>query len=352
MILPRLQCRSRSFRRKPLQQQAEVGQQLSIQKKNLQGLVLHQCSLHHLQSRCLRGMFNLKVCFHPPTATPMTPGYPPRPPVEALPRPVPEVASQPTLKHPLPLPAQQGPPNKQARHKAFPKEQQASLTTSMASPSAVDMSGMSAPSPKGPPASFMPTPGDVQHVSSCAAAADPGNPNECRRIYRVRSATDIDWNYLLSEQLEPNFKGGPRETTSFEDLCMLRRQIPRMDDQGFKQIYPKDNIVCVVQKTSGQHYIHMREVAAWVLNGTHWFSLLKQLMMIVIWCRAWSDASKFQCLMQILQVHFEDFIPRYHIFVEQEDVVDKLVQHWQEPTTLWDGHPVIGFHWQRLISMI
>ena len=187
------------------------------------------------------------------------------------------------------------------------------------------------------------TPGDVQHMSSCATAADPGNPNERRRIYRVRSASDIDWNYHLSEQLEPNFKGGPREYTSFEDLCMLRKQIPKMDDHGFKQIYPNDNVICVVQKTSGRHFIHMREAATWVLNGTHWFSLLKQPMMIVIWCRDWSDASKFQYLMQILQVHFEDFIPRYHIFVEQEDDVDKLFQHWQEPTTLWDGQPVTGF---------
>ena len=28
--------------------------------------------------------------FHPPTATPMTPGHPPRPPIDALPRPVPD----------------------------------------------------------------------------------------------------------------------------------------------------------------------------------------------------------------------------------------------------------------------
>ena len=61
--------------------------------------------------------------FHPPTATRMTPGYPPLPPIEALPKPAQEVASQATLKHPLPQPAQQGPPNKQVRHKSFPKEQ-------------------------------------------------------------------------------------------------------------------------------------------------------------------------------------------------------------------------------------
>ena len=28
---------------------------------------------------------------------------------------------------------------------------------------------------------------------------------------------------------------------------------------------------------------------------------------------------------------------------QQEEDVDKLVQHWIEPTTLWDGRPVIGF---------
>ena len=47
--------------------------------------------------------------------------------------------------------------------------------------------------------------------------------------------------------------------------------------------------------------------------------------------------------MQILQVTLGDNIPRCQIFVKQEDEVDKLVQHWQQPTTLWDGRPVIGF---------
>ena len=131
----------------------------------------------------------------------------------------------------------------------------------------------------------------------------------------LQHLSDIDWNYPLEEQLAPNFTGGPRETTSFDDLCMLRRQIPKMDKRSFDQIYPNDNIIRVVQKTHGVHEVHMREVAAWVLTGTHWFSLLKQPMMIVIWCRDWSDAAKFQYLMQILQVHFQDYVPRYHIFL-------------------------------------
>ena len=337
MIILRLQHRSRSFQRKPLQQQEEQDQQLSAQGMNLQGLVLHGFSQpSSMWEVHPQGMF------HPPTATPMTPGYPPRPPTEALPKPAQEMASRATLKHPLPQPAQQGPPNKQVRHKAFPKEQQATLSTSMASPSAVDMSRMSAPSPKGPPAAFTPTPGDVQHVSSCAAAALPGNPNERHRFHTIRSPTDIDWSCPLKEQLEPNFKGGPDQSKPFEELCMLRRKIPKTNDDTFQQIYPKDNIICVIQKTSGRHYIHTREVAAWMLHGTHWFNLLKQPMMSVIWCRDWNDASKFQYLMQILQVNVGDDIPRYQIFVEREEV-DKIVQYWQEPTTLWDGQTVIGF---------
>ena len=80
--------------------------------------------------------------------------------------------------------------------------------------------------------------------------------------------------------------------------------------------------------------------------GVQWIPLVQFIeapMMFVIWCRDWNDASKFQYLMQILQVHFQDYIPKYHTFVNQEDDVDKFVQHWQAPTTLWDGQPVIGF---------
>ena len=54
--------------------------------------------------------------FHPLTPTPTTPGNPPRPPIDALPKSMPMETSQATHKHPLPEPAQQGPPNKHVRH--------------------------------------------------------------------------------------------------------------------------------------------------------------------------------------------------------------------------------------------
>ena len=55
-----------------------------------------------------------------PGSTPTTTAHPPRPSIAALPQPVQEQQSSVTLKHPLSQPAQQGPPNKQVRHKAFP----------------------------------------------------------------------------------------------------------------------------------------------------------------------------------------------------------------------------------------
>ena len=108
-------------------------------------------------------------------------------------------------------------------------------------------------------------------------------------------------------------------------------------------IFPADNVITAIQKNHGVHKIHMTEVAAWVLNGTHWFSLLHQPMMIVIWCHDWEDASRFQYLMQILQAHYGDYVPRYQILMFDDSKIYGPCLQWQEPTTIWDGTPVLGF---------
>ena len=66
-------------------------------------------------------------------------------------------------------------------------------------------------------------------------------------------------------------------------------------------------------------------------------------MMIAIWTKDWKDATRFQYLTQILQVNFGDYVPKWHIFVEQPKDTDKLILQWQSPTTVWTGHPVIDF---------
>ena len=177
--------------------------------------------------------------------TPMTPGHPPRPPIEALPKPMP-MESVMANKHPVESSSQQGPP-KQARHKSFPFNQPPPVSTSTASPSAIDMPRLSAPIPKGPPASYMPTPEDVQQMSSTSPAAGPEERiTDSSKYITIQSSTDIDWTRPLHEQLFPNLKGGPRKSTTFDDLCMLRSKIPRLSLSQLNDIYPSDNTIEVV----------------------------------------------------------------------------------------------------------
>ena len=149
--------------------------------------------------------------------------------------------------------------------------------------------------------------------------------------------------YPLYEQLEPILKGGPRSTTSQAELRVLRAQIPKLTKHLFDGLFPADNTITAVQKNHGVHKIHMSEVATWVLNATHWFSLLDQPMMVIVWCHNWEDASKLEYLMQILQVHFNDYVPRYQIFMFDDSKIYGSIQQWQETTTIWDGTPVLGF---------
>ena len=280
----------------------------------------------------------------PLAATPVTPCHPPRPPIDALPKHPSMETSTGANKHPLEQPVQQGPPQKHVRPKAFPYAQAPSMETSMPATSAVDTSRPSAPCPKGPPSEYMPAPPEVTSMSTRASAADQEQyVTENGKIKKVRSVTDIQWKYPLHEQLEPNLKGGPRSTTSPEELRVLRAKIPELSKHIFDGLFPADNVITAVQKNHGVHKIHMSEVATWVLNATHWFSLLEQPMMVIVWCHNWEDASKFQYLMQILQVHFRDYVPRYQIFMFDDSKIYGSIKQWQEPTTVWDGKPVLGF---------
>ena len=65
--------------------------------------------------------------------------------------------------------------------------------------------------------------------------------------------------------------------------------------------------------------------------------------MIIVWCQDWEDASRFQYLMHILQAHYGDFVPRYQIFMFDDSKIYGSIPQWQEPTTVWDGKPVLGF---------
>ena len=278
----------------------------------------------------------------PLAATPMTPSHPPRPPIEALPKyPSMEMSSCAT-KHPLEPPPAQGPPSKHVRSKAFPYPSQQSDQVFMAASAAVDMPQASRPCPKGPPADYMPTPPEV---TSMPTSRDErrSRMNDEGKYVKIKSVLDIDWARPLWEQLATVLKGGPSPSKSQEELRAIRAVVPELTNHQLEGIFPADNVITAVQKSHGVHKIHMREVAAWVINGTHWFSLLQQPMMIIVWCHNWEDASKFQYLMQILQAHYGDFVPRYQIFMFDDSKIYGSIPRWQEPTTVWDGKPVLGF---------
>ena len=146
-----------------------------------------------------------------------------------------------------------------------------------------DLAKVGAPTPKGPPASFMPAPREVlapQPMDTCAAtAALPGQDipmahGQKPKIRYVKSPSDIDWGSSLKDQLEPQLSGGPDPKKSFEELCMIRNRIPKMDDQGFQAIIPSKEqcIICVVHKNGSRHFIHLSEAAAWIINAAHWLS--------------------------------------------------------------------------------
>ena len=280
----------------------------------------------------------------PLAATPMTPGHPPRPPIEALPKhPSMETGSL-AIKHPLEQPAAQGPPNKHVRPKAFPYASHPQDQVSMAASAAVEMPQPNRPCPKGPPADYMPTPPEVASMKTGPSDSDRrSRMNEDGKLVKVKSVLDIDWQRPLWEQLAPVLKGGPSPSKSHAELCELRAKVPELTNHLLEGIFPADNVITAVQTSHGVHKIYMREVAAWVLNGTHWFSLLQQPMMIIVLCHNWEDAAKFQYLMQILQAHYGDFVPRYQIFMWDDSKIYGCIPQWQEPTTIWDGKPVLGF---------
>ena len=45
----------------------------------------------------------------------------------------------------------------------------------------------------------------------------------------------------------------------------------------------------------------------------------------------------------ILQVTFQDYIPKWQIFVKEDDDSPKMITKWRYPSIVWDGHPVLGF---------
>ena len=279
----------------------------------------------------------------PLAETPMTPRHPPRPPLSALPKHSSMETSSSASKHALDPPTAQAPPSKQVRCKAFPKSSQSGEEVYMAASASVEMSQPGRPCPKGPPATFMPTPPEIASMPTDSYEQDRrARLNDEGKYLRVKSPRDIDWSKPLYDQLATVLRGGPSPSKSYEELRAVRAEVPALTTFTLNGLFPADNVITVT-KNHAVHKIYMTEPAAWVLNATHWFSLMDQPMMIVIWCHNWEDASKFQYLMQILEAQFKDYVPRYQILMYDDSKIYGPCRQWQEPSTIWEGTPVMGF---------
>ena len=154
-------------------------------------------------------------------ATPMTPGHPPRPPIEALPKHPSMETSSCASKHPLEPPTAQGPPSKHVRSKAFPYSSQPPDQVYMAASAAVDMPQSSRPCPKGPPADFMPTPPGVMSMQTKASTDDRrSRMNDQGKYVKVKSVLDIDWSLPLYMNNLHQFSREVRIQPSHKLICV------------------------------------------------------------------------------------------------------------------------------------
>ena len=246
-------------------------------------------------------------------------------------------------KHALDPPTAQAPPSKQVRCKAFPKSSQTTEEVYVAASASVEMSQPCRPCPKGPPATFLPTPPEIASMPTDSYEQDRrARLNDEGKYLRVKSPRDIDWSKPLCEQLAAVLQGGPSPSKSYDELRAIRARVPELTTFTLNGLFPADNVITAT-KNHAVHKIYMSEPAAWVLNATHWFSLLDQPMMIVIWCHNWEDASRFQYLMQILEAQYKDYVPRYQILMFDDSKIYGPCRQWQEPSTIWEGTPVMGF---------
>ena len=150
----------------------------------------------------------------PLAETPMTPGHPPRPPLSALPKHSSMETSSCANKHALDPPTAQAPPSKQVRCKAFPGSSQPPDQVYVAASASVEMSQPCRPCPKGPPATFLPTPPEIASMKTDSYEEDrKARLNEEGMYLRVKYPSEIDWTSPLWEQLAPVLKGGPSPNT-------------------------------------------------------------------------------------------------------------------------------------------
>ena len=171
------------------------------------------------------------------------------------------------------LSAWQAPPSKQVRCKAFPKSSQPAEEIYVAASASVEMSQPCRPCPKGPPATFLPTPPEIASMPTDSYELDRrARLNEEGKYLRVKSPRDIDWSKPLCEQLAAVLRGGPNPGTSHDELRAIRAQVPEMTTFILNGLFPADNVITATKCTRSicqnqQHGSSMQHI-----GSVYWIS--------------------------------------------------------------------------------
>ena len=146
--------------------------------------------------------------------------------------------------------------------------------------------------------------------------------------------------------MKPRLWGQPDQRLTPSDLRVPRQSMPRSQEEDWID-FVRTNAASTIEvhdpKRNSRYFLDLKEAAAYILACPQWFNTLKQPMMIVIWVRTWEDAAKFQYMLNIIESTFANYLPRWRVFVENCDGLPKNTLRWKAPSTVWKGHPVIGF---------
>ena len=129
---------------------------------------------------------------------------------------------------------------------------------------------------KGPPAEYMPSPPEVMSMSTGASAVvqEPCVTEEWQDPQGQIRDRHVDWKLVLSMSNLNLLSREVLDQLHHRQNCVcFDRRFPKLTKHLFDGLFPADNVITAVQKNHGVHKIHMSEVATWVLNATHWFSL-------------------------------------------------------------------------------
>ena len=122
--------------------------------------------------------------------------------------------------------------------------------------------------------------------------------------------------------------------------------VPRLTEEAWHDLvrtYDASHIEVLDPKLNSRYYLDLKAARIYILTCSQWFNTLQQPMMIVVWTKTWQDASKFQYIFSIIDHAFENYLPRWQIFVGNLDGLPAKTLRWRSPSTVWQRHPVIGF---------